>query len=337
MASPSEAEHAGAVARAGERLEALAERALDRVAQLGERVELGGVARELVVERARPALAHGVHGELDVGVAAAQLRVRIVGGERQLGRARLAGGHAAQRALDLLEGAARAERHEIADGGGLGDRLAAGADVHVDLDEVAGLGAAVDHDERRGLLAQPLELGVDLLGGDLDVLLDALELELLGQRPVRPQRELGRERERLALARHVLEVDARPVGRVQPRLGDRLADPRGQELAHGLLEDLLAAHALQHHVGRHLALAEAGDLGAVDEVPERVPEVVLDLLGIEHHLQPRPAVLKHRRRRPHRLRTLDDSWIDTYATWGVRYRGHARAWRNGRRAGFRIR
>ena len=80
---------------------------------------------------------------------------------------------------------------------------------------------------------------------------------------------------------------------------------RGQELAHGLLEDLLAAHALQHHVGRNLALAEAGDLGAVDEVPERVPEVVLDLLGIEHHLQPRPAVLKHRRRRPHRLRTLD--------------------------------
>ena len=119
--------------------------------------------------------------QLDVGVAAAQLGVGVVGRQRQLGRARLACGHAAQRALDLLECAARAELHEIADGGGLGHRLAVGADVHVDLDVVAGLRRAIDRDERRGLLAQALELGVDLLGGDLDVLLHALELELLGQ------------------------------------------------------------------------------------------------------------------------------------------------------------
>ena len=158
-----------------------------------------------------------------------------------------------------------------------------------------------------------------------------------GQRALRPQRELGRERERLALAGHALEVDARAIGGVQPRLGDGLADPRRQELAHGLLEDLLAAHALQHDRRRHLALAEAGDLGAVDEVTERVAQVLLDLLGIEHHLQPRPAVFQHRRLSPHRLRTLDDSPSGTYASPGVRYGGLARAWRNGRRAGFRFR
>ena len=182
--------------------------------------------------------------------------------------------------------------------------------MHVDLDEVAGLRRALDRDERRGLLAQPLELGVDLVGRNLDVLLHALELERLGQRARGLQRELGGERERLALARDRLEVDARPVGRAQAGLRDRLADPGGQELAHRLLEDLLAAHALQHDGRRHLALAEAGDLGAVHEVPERVPQVVVDPVGLELHLQPRAAVLQHGGRRPHRIRTLDDSLIE---------------------------
>ena len=162
-------------------------------------------------------------------------------------------------------------------------------------------------DERRGLLAQALELGVDLFGRHLDILLHALELELLRQRARGLQRELGGERERLALARDRLEVDARPVGGAQARFRDRLTHPRGQELAHRLLEDLLAAHALQHHRGRHLALAEAGDLRAVHEVPERVAQVVVDPVGLELDLEPRAAAFQHRGRRPHWLRTLDDS------------------------------
>ena len=193
--------------------------------------------------------------------------------------------------------------------------------MHVDLDEVAGLRGAIDGDERRGLLAQALDLGVDLVGRNVDLLLHALDLERLRQCARGLQRELGRERERLALARDRLEIDARPVGRAQAGLRDRLADPGGQELAHRLLEDFLAAHALQHDGRGHLALAEAGDLGAVDEVTERVAQVVIDPVGLELDLQPRAAVLQHGGRRPHRIRTLDDSFGSTYATPGVRYRG----------------
>ena len=276
--------------------------------------------------------------QLDVGVAPAQLAVGVVGRQRQLDAARLPGLHAAQRALDLLERAPGAELHEIADGRGLGHRLAAGADVHVDLDEVARLGLALDRDERRGLLAQALELGVDLVGGHLDLVLHALELEVGGQDACGAQRELGRERERLALRRHALEIDARAIGRVQAGHRDGLADPRGEMLAHRLLEHLLAAHALQHDGGRHLARAEARVLGAVDEMAERVVEVVLDPFRLELDLQARAPVVQHCGRRPHRIRTLDDSGKRTCGTLGVRYGGRSSGCGGtGRRAGFRFR
>ena len=136
--------------------------------------------------------------------------------------------HAAQRALDLLEGATGAELHEVADRRGLRHGLAVGADVHVDLDVVARLRLALDRRERRGLLAQALHLGVDLLAGDFASSCTPSSFSSAGSTPLGPQRELCGERERLAFGRHGLEIHARAIGRVQAGLGDRLADPRGR-------------------------------------------------------------------------------------------------------------
>ena len=96
------------------------------------------------------------------------------------------------------------------------------------------------------------------------------------------------------------------LDRLQAASAIASAYQRGQVLAHRLVEHLLAAEALQHDRRRHLALAEAGVLGAVDEVAERVLEVVLDPLRVEHHLEPRAVAFEQGGRRPHRIRTLAD-------------------------------
>ena len=173
----------GAEARARERLEALAVGVLDRGAQLGERVELGARTRELVVERAGLALAHRVHVQLDVGVAPAQLRVRVVGRQRQLGAARLArrscrAARARSPRTCARCRAARGSPTVEASGTGLPPALTCMSTST----KSPVCAAALDRDERRGLLAQSLELGVDLVGRNLDLLLHALELERLRQR-----------------------------------------------------------------------------------------------------------------------------------------------------------
>ena len=253
-------------------LELLPQPALDVGAQLGDRVELAGGARELVVEL-------GQHLPLDLLDRDLDRRGRVVG-ELVGDGLRLAGRRADERRLDLLHEPAGAELDDR-----VALRLAVGRD-DVDDERVALLrGAVLGGHELGDRLAQRLELLGDELLGHLGVRLadlerrpvDDVDLRLHGHRRREPPGGfvLGRQ----------LVVELRLRDRPDPRSGGRVPEPAADVAVDRLGVDALLAEPLQQHRDRHLARPEAGNLDRRREVGGGVLDRVVDVVRRHVHRQ----------------------------------------------------
>jgi hypothetical protein len=157
------------------------------------------------------------------------------------------------------------------------ERLAIELAAVVHDDGVARGGGAVDGLELAHLLAQRPELAVDGLVGHVGLALADLEPRVVAERRRRAHADLDREGERLALAGQVAEVELRVADRDDARLVDGLDVPAAEGLADGLVEDRLAAHPLDDHRRRDLALAEAGDAHLATQRARGLLEPLVDL------------------------------------------------------------
>ena len=261
-------------------LEALA----DVLAQLRERVEAGGLGREVVVGLGQVLGLDLVDRDRELRLLARQLRSRIVVGERDRDRSLLACARAHQLLLESGHEPARAELHElIAAGASLKFLSVDGAHV-VDHRVVAVRGGALHRVERRQPVAQPVDLLVDL--GILDLRLAAADLEslVLAELGGRADPDLDRERQRLPLLGHVAHVELGLAYRGDPGAVDRVRVPAPERAPDRLVEDRVAAEPADHHRGRNLALAESGYAHLAAELARGLLDAPLDLLGGDFRL-----------------------------------------------------
>ena len=162
------------------------------------------------------------------------------------------------------------------------DLFAADGGDQVEVDEVAGLGGAVDRDEGAEAGAQVLQLVLHLIRGHRHRVDLELQRVVLGQREVGAHVDLDGE---LQVAGEVLLV--RPLGDVGLGAAERaqllvvggLAVELVEAVADGVVEHLGAADALVDDGRRHLALAEAGDVHRLGDVLVGVVDARLELFG----------------------------------------------------------
>src|SRR6185369_9690096 len=153
-----------------------------------------------------------------------------------------------------------------------------------DQHDVTLLRRAIHRVELRETLSEPVELALDGLLGHLRLLPPDLEALVLAELGPRPHRHLDREAQLLALLREVGEVELGVSHRIHPRLDHRALVPVPERGLQGLREDRLPPEPLDHHLGWHLALAEAGQLHVLPELARRLVDAALDVLRIHVHL-----------------------------------------------------
>ena len=228
---------------------------------------------QLIVGRLVDELADLLDRALEDGLLARELGVAVVGREGDFDVQGLVDFGADQLILEARDEGARAELKHVVLGLAARELRTIDRAHEVELQRIAllcgarrvdrllltvGLGDAIDGVVdvlRRHLRLQPLEL-------------DAGEIELadLGQ-------HLDRDLELDILAfSQLLEVDARLQRRPQPAILDRL----GRALVHRLLERLAVqrlAILLLEQADRHLALAEAGQLGGLGELGQALVDL----------------------------------------------------------------
>ena len=173
-----------------------------------------------------------------------------------------------------------------------GERLVVDRAAIVHDHEVAGRGRALDGVEPGRALAQAVELRVQRLVGHLDLAAADLELLVLAELGLGADPDLDRELQRLALARHVAEVELRLADRDHARGVDRRRVPAGERVAHRLVEHGVAAHPLQDHRGRCLAGPEPGDAQVAAEPAGGLREPALDLRGRDLRLHAHAGLRK---------------------------------------------
>ena len=192
-------------------------------------------------------------------------------------RARLGSGHADDGSVQLAIRIVDDARLPLA----ALQRLAFGLDRMIDENPIVV--------PRRAFDRMPLHLlATQLLHGAVDVAFRDFRLRL-----AHPQRAVGHDLELredlegggvlqvLALGDR-LQVHGDLPGRRQLLLRDRVIQARLQQRRGGLLAQLLA-EALPHHLQRHLALAEAGQLHLAGGVPHLLVEQLLDGLRGHRH------------------------------------------------------
>ena len=170
---------------------------------------------------------------------------------------RLVGLETLDRVVETLDQLTRADLVRQALGLGLGDVLAVDGGRQVDRDEVAVLGGAVDAGERAEAGAQVLQLGVDLVVGDLDGVDGEGQRRQVGQRDLGADVDLGGERQVPAvLLAGDLDLGL-PEG-LHLGAGDGLAVAGRDGLADDLVEHRLLVDARLEQLHGHLARAEPG-------------------------------------------------------------------------------
>ncbi len=244
--------------------------ALDLGAELGDRVELAGGARELVVQVGQQLPPDLLDRDLGRGG-------RVVG--ELVGDAlRLAHRRADERGFHLFDESSRAELDD-----GVALCLAVGRD-DVDDEGVADLSRAfVGRHELCDRLAQRFELLRDQLLGHLCVRLAHLEGRPVDDVDLRLHGNRGRELPgRLILGRQlVVELGLRD--RPDPSAGGRVPEPAGDVAVDGLGVDALHAEALLQDRDRHLAGPEAGNLDRRREIGGGVLDRVVDVVRRHVH------------------------------------------------------
>src|SRR3954468_23910023 len=256
----------------------LAQARADVLAELVERVEarLGG---EVVVERRELLRLELLDGDGEGRLLAREVGRAVVVRKGDRDGAVLAGRCALELFLEARHEAARAELDHLVAPLAAGEPLAVERAHEVHHDEVAALGGALDGLQAPGALAQPLDLLVDRLVRNRRLALADLELLVLPEHGLRAHADLDGELQRLALARQVAHVEVRLADGHDGGRGDRGAVPRGDRVAHRLVEDCVAADALDDDGGGRLAGAEAGDAHGAAELARGLRDALLDLLG----------------------------------------------------------
>ncbi len=262
------------------RLHALAEllRLAELLAQVGTQladgVELAGDLGEVVVGGRQLALLDADHGHGDLG----GLALVVATEQRRLEGGGLAGGEGVEGIVDAVDQLAGAEL--VGDVRCGVDLFAADGRDQVEVDEVAGLGGAVDGDEGAEPGTQVLQLVLHLIRSHRH----RVDLEL--QRVVLREGEVGANVDldgELQVAGEVLLV--RPLGDVGLGTPERtqllgvggLAVELVEPVADGVVQHLGAADALVDDGRRHLALAEAGDVHRLRDVLVGVLDAGLEL------------------------------------------------------------
>src|SRR5207237_278689 len=268
-------------ARAVELAEALA----DVLAQLLHVLE-AGVHGEVVVELRQLLRLDLLDGDLERGVAAGELLVRVVGGERHRDVAPLTAARPDQPLLEAGNQVAGAQLEQLVaplcprEGAQVRLLLRARLDQRarvVHHHEVTLGGGTLGGLQARQALAHGGDLLVDLLvrhGGLAASDLEALVLAELG---AREHPDLDRELERVPLWGELGEAQLRIAHGHDPGGHDRRRVPAGEAVAHRLLEHRLAAHPLKHERRRHLSAPEARKLHLAPELRRLALQALLDL------------------------------------------------------------
>ena len=152
--------------------------------------------------------------------------------------------------------------------------------MEVDGHEVTRLGrTARCRAQLRELVAQALDLRVDLSVTRVARLLGSLDALVLTQHDLGHDGHGGGEGERLAELGHVLVVvhlDLGSVDRIEAEIDRRLSEPAAHSVLDGVGDDHLVAQALPHHRERRLAWPKAGKAHLADKLLQ---------LGVESFLQ----------------------------------------------------
>ena len=232
---------------------------LDEVlAQLLDGVELGGELGELVVDLGQLTLLDGSGGHRDLGLLTGVLPAGQLGGEG----GGLVGLQAAQGGVQALEHVAFADL--VGDARDGVDLLAVDDGLEVNGDEVTGLGLAAHGLQGAEAGTQVVQLGVDVLIGDLDGVHGQLGLAQVRQLDDGANSDLGGEGQLAAvLAGGVGQLDDVDLGLEHGDplgLGDGVPVEVGELVVDGLLDDGPTADALVDDPVGDVTATEAGDL-----------------------------------------------------------------------------
>ena len=249
--------------------------------QLAEGVELAGGLGELVVELGQLLDLDAVDGHGHLSQLAGLLAAGQHGGER-LGLAR---GHPDQGLVEPVEHLPAADLVGDAVGLRVLDRLPVHLGGQVDRDEVALGGRPVGALERGEPLPQRADVLLDLVRGDVGVVDRHRQPVDVGQVELRPDVDLGGEREFLAVV-ELGDLQVRLAERVDVVLLERLAVQLRDGVVHRLLEHGAAADPLVDDARRDPARAEAGYPDLPGDLAIRPVEVRLQL--IERNLDGEP-------------------------------------------------
>ena len=229
-------------------------------AQLLERLELGGVGGEVVVELRQDFLPHLLDLDFEDGVFAGQFRfARVLLGEGHFDVDLVARGGADQLVLEVVDQLVGAERQQVVVGLAALEGLAVDEALEVDQHRVGLFGGALDRLEPREPLADAVDLGVDDLLVGLFLLAADLEPFVLTELGLRPHPDLELEGQRLALLLGGRDhVDVGIADRRDRRVEQRRFVPLGQRVADRLGQHGAEAEPLDHQRRRRFAFAEAG-------------------------------------------------------------------------------
>ena len=161
------------------------------------------------------------------------------------------------------------------------NRLALAGPGVVDHGDVAALDRPLDLVEAHPLLAQQVERPLDIRIGHAAQLALNRQALVVGQFELGGGLDGGRELQRLAAVELNL-LDVRLAQHIEFLLLDRLAVGLGDELALGLVLDLLLVFP-QHHLARRFARPKAGQAGLAAEVLHDCFEGFIHLLRFNFH------------------------------------------------------
>src|SRR5271165_858577 len=271
----------------------------DVLAQLLQAVETG-VYREVLIGGGQLLELDLLDRHLEGRLASGEFTVVVVGRKGDLDGPRLAGGGTEQTLLEAGDQVAATQFDQLVAAIAAGQLLQVHATQRslllggvghdqrahvVDDDEVALAGRTIHALKAREALAHRLDLLLDRVLADSRLAAGHLEARVLAQLGPRQHADLDRELERLSLGRQLAERHLRIAHRDDAGGLDGVGIPAREGVAHGSLEDGLAADALDHERGRHLALAEARQLQLAPELMRLALQSPLHLAGGDLHLQ----------------------------------------------------
>ena len=168
---------------------------------------------------------------------------------------RLSGRDTHERLGECRQDALATQLDELTASAGTLNGLAVGGGLVIDQRKVACGGGAIDVLQARTLLAHTVDLGLNCTLGDLVGLTHDLEPLVLTKH--RGGRHLQGDAELHALLSGLAEINLGVADWVDARAHEGQPVPVGQRPVERLGKDALATHALDDHVGGHLARAEA--------------------------------------------------------------------------------